>query len=76
MEPSALFLETLQLAESGDPKKQYEVAMMYFHGEEVEEDIDACLEWMHRSYDQGFEWAKEFLEDFYFDDDPQTQAHS
>jgi TPR repeat protein len=76
MKPSALFLETLALAEAGIPEKQYEVAMMYYHGEEVDEDIESCLEWMHRSYDQGYEWAKDFLEEFYFDDDPNTQAHS
>lgn len=76
MKSSKLFYDTLKLAEDGDPKAQYDLAIMYEEGLEVEEDMYECLTWMTMSYDNGYPPAKEWLEDYYFDDDERTQGYS
>ncbi|MFA7561034.1 MAG: SEL1-like repeat protein [Candidatus Izemoplasmatales bacterium] len=76
MEPSNLFKETLEKAQKGNREAQYDLAILYYEGLEVDESIDECLEWMTLSYDNGYLPAKAWLEDFYFDDDVNVQANS
>ena len=51
MEPSNLFKETLEKAQKGNREAQYDLAILYYEGLEVDESIDECLEWMTLSYD-------------------------
>jgi TPR repeat protein len=73
---SKLFNQTMKLAKEGNALAQYDLAIMYFEGIEVEEDIYECLTWMTLSYDNGYPLAKDWLEDFYFNDSSRTQGHS
>ena len=49
-------------AQLGLPNAQFSLALCYFEGEGVEQDLDMAILWVERASEQGFEAAAELLE--------------
>ena len=49
-------------AEQGNPEAQFQLAVCYFRGNGVEENIEEHLKWLKRAADQGHQKAIEALE--------------
>ena len=63
-------------AKRGKPHQMYALAMRFYEGIGVEEDIEKALYWMNLAADAGHQLALDWLADYYFDDDAAIQAHS
>jgi uncharacterized protein len=48
----------IQKAEAGDAQAQYELAELYYQGQEVEENFNESLKWFERAADQGHPEAR------------------
>lgn len=63
-------------AKMGKPHQMYALALRYYEGVGVEEDMEMALYWMNAAADAGYVPALAWLEDYYFDDDATVQAYS
>jgi len=63
-------------AKMGKPHQMYALALRYYEGVGVEEDMEMALYWMNAAADAGYAPALVWLEDYYFDDDATVQAYS
>ena len=63
-------------AKMGKPHQMYALAMRYYEGYGLEEDIEQTLYWMNLAADAGYQRALDWLADYYFDDDAAVQAYS
>ena len=70
------FERLLKEAESGNAEAMYLVGLEYEAGEVVTADGEKAIEWMTEAADLGNKDAHKGLEEYYFDDDAGTQAHS
>ena len=70
------FERLLKEAESGNAEAMYLVGLEYETGEVVTADGEKAIEWMNKAADLGNKDAHKWLEEYYFDDDAGTQAHS
>lgn len=70
------FKKLLAKAEEGSAEAMYLVGLAYESGDAVEADMDEAVAWMKSAADLGNKDAKVWLEDYYFDDDANTQAYS
>ena len=57
------------LAQSGNPKAQFFLGTLYFHGQGVPRDREKAAEWYRRSADQGFAFAQTNLGLMYYEGD-------
>lgn len=48
------FHELLPMAREGDPKAQYFIGLMYFHGRGVRQNFDLASRWFHASAEKGY----------------------
>lgn len=51
----------IQKAESGDAQAQYELAELYYQGQEMEENFNESVKWFERAAEQGHQKAREEL---------------
>jgi len=58
---SAAFSYWMPLAKAGDPRAQFNVALMYHGGLHVSFDESAALEWYQRAAENGVTEAQEYL---------------
>ena len=70
------FEKLLKEAESGNAHAMYLVGIEYELGQVVEQNMQEALAWMTEAADLGDKDAKAWIEDYYFDDDANVQAHS
>ncbi len=63
-------------AKMGKPHQMYALAMRYYEGCGLEEDMEQALFWMNQAAEAGCKRALDWLEDYYFDDDAAVQAYS
>ena len=56
--------------------QMYALALRYYEGIGMEEDMEQALYWMNLAADAGYQRALEWLEDYCFDDDARVQAYS
>ncbi|MDU2941848.1 MAG: tetratricopeptide repeat protein [Enterobacteriaceae bacterium] len=54
-------LQTEQLAKQGNAQAQFDFALRYFNGEEVEKDPSRAAEWMSKAAQQGLAEAQVYL---------------
>lgn len=55
------FLATLKDARIGVREAQYEVGLMYAHGQGVEQDLDAAMQWVTKAAERGLAAAQYLL---------------
>ena len=63
-------------AKMGDPKRTYELGLLYELGLGVEEDMSYAVELISYAARSGYKPAVDWMEDYYFDDDASVQAYS
>jgi hypothetical protein len=59
------FEEFLPLAKNGDPRAQTIIAMMYKHGESIEQDYRQAFKWYLAAAEQGYPSAQRSLAELY-----------
>ena len=70
------FVKLLEEAKNGNAHAMYLVGVEYELGLVVEKDMQEALAWISEAADLGDADAKAWIEDYYFDDDANVQAHS
>ncbi len=50
--------ELIEAAQNGDGHAQFELGMMYYHGEGVEQDYTEAFKWYHKAAEQGYSGAQ------------------
>ena len=70
------FERLLEEAKNGNAHSMYLVGIEYELGQIVKFDMQEALAWISDAADLGDDDAKAWIEDYYFDDDANTQAHS
>ena len=63
-------------ANRGIPHAMYQLGLCYFEGRGVSEDTQRGAELIRQAALEGYDLAKEWMEDYLFDDDAQTQGNS
>ncbi|MCR5349109.1 MAG: SEL1-like repeat protein [Bacilli bacterium] len=63
-------------AHRGIPEAQYALGLCYYEGKGVAKDERKGVEWIREAALQGYKPAKDWMEDYAFDDDPGVQAES
>ena len=58
----ANFKKDLRKAKKGDAQAQYNVALCYENGEEIEKDLVLAIQWYTKAAEQGHEPAKDGAE--------------
>lgn len=63
--PTEMFSDTMKKAEQGDPRAEYNVAVMYSLGEEVMRDKVQAVVWTRKSAEKGYPEAQVALGNMY-----------
>lgn len=50
--------ELIEAAKNGDGHAQFELGMMYYHGEGVRQDYSEAFKWYHKAAEQGYSGAQ------------------
>lgn len=63
-------------AKMGCPKAMYDLGIMHQRGFLGEVDLNTAAEWIGAAADPGCKPAKDWMDDYCFDDNAAVQAHS